>query len=149
MKDGKLQIGFIGCGGIAFNKHFPSLQALPDLCDMVAFCDIVEERAVKAAKEYGAPGAKTYTDYNEMLKDDSIDVVHVLTPNVVHAPATVAAFEAGKHVLCEISSSQFTCKIRVFTKIFKISAAKRTSLYIHSRSQNHVYSKRDCFLSQC
>ena len=35
MKDGKLQIGFIGCGGIAFNKHFPSLQALPDLCDMV------------------------------------------------------------------------------------------------------------------
>ena len=47
MKDGKLQIGFIGCGGIAFNKHFPSLQALPDLCDMVAFCDIVEERAVK------------------------------------------------------------------------------------------------------
>ena len=101
MKDGKLQIGFIGCGGIAFNKHFPSLQALPDLCDMVAFCDIVEERAVKAAKEYGAPGAKTYTDYNEMLKDDSIDVVHVLTPNVVHAPATVAAFEAGKYVLCE------------------------------------------------
>ena len=101
MKDGQLQNGFIVCVGIGFIKLFPSLQALPDLCDMVAFCDIVEERAVKAAKEYGAPGAKTYTDYNEMLKDDSIDVVHVLTPNVVHAPATVAAFEAGKHVLCE------------------------------------------------
>ena len=35
------------------------------------------------------------------MKDESIDVVHVCTPNVSHAPITVAAFEAGKHVLCE------------------------------------------------
>lgn len=101
MKNGKIQIGFIGCGGIAFNKHFPSLKDLTEQCDMVAFCDIVEERAVKAAKEFGVEGAKVYTDYNEMLKEESIDLVHVLTPNVVHCPATVAAFEAGKHVLCE------------------------------------------------
>ena len=101
MKNGKLQMAFIGCGGIAFNKHFPSLAELPELCEMVAFCDIVKERAVNAAKEYGTEDAKVYTDYNEMLKDDAIDVVHVLTPNVAHCPATVAAFEAGKHVLCE------------------------------------------------
>ena len=129
MKDGKLQIGFIGCGGIAFNKHFPSLQALPDLCDMVAFCDIVEERAVKAAKEYGAPGAKTYTDYNEMLKDDSIDVVHVLTPNVVHAPATVAAFEAGKHVLCEKPMAHSTEAANQMLAAWKKSGKKFTIGY--------------------
>lgn len=68
MKNGKLQIGFIGCGGIAFNKHFPSLKGFPELCEMTAFCDIVEERAVQAAKEYGTADAKVYTDYNEMLK---------------------------------------------------------------------------------
>ena len=42
-----------------------------------------------------------YEDYKELLKDAEIDVVHVCTPNVAHCPITVAAFEAGKHVLCE------------------------------------------------
>ena len=101
MKNGKLQIGLIGCGGIANNKHMPALKSQSDKCEMTAFCDIIKERAEKAAKEYGTENAKVYTDYNEMLKDKEIDVVHVLTPNVVHCPATVAAFEAGKHVLCE------------------------------------------------
>ena len=64
MKNGKLQMAFIGCGGIAFNKHFPSLAELPELCEMVAFCDIVKERAVNAAREYGTEDAKVYTDYN-------------------------------------------------------------------------------------
>lgn len=101
MKNGKLQIGFVGCGGIANQKHFPSLKANSDRCYMVAFCDIIEERAIKAAQEYGTPDARVYTDYTELLKDDEIDVVHVLTPNVVHCPVTVAAFKAGKHVMCE------------------------------------------------
>lgn len=97
----KLKIGLIGCGGIANQKHMPALGKLSELCEMVGFCDIIEERARKAAEKYGAPGAKVYDDYNELLKDPEIDVVHVLTPNVSHCPITVAAFEAGKHVLCE------------------------------------------------
>ncbi|MCH5182944.1 MAG: Gfo/Idh/MocA family oxidoreductase [Oscillospiraceae bacterium] len=97
----KLKIGIIGCGGIANNKHMPALKRLSDKCEMVAFCDIIEQRAVKAAEDYGTAGAKVYTDYNDLLVDKSIDVVHVLTPNVTHCPITVAAFEAGKHVLCE------------------------------------------------
>lgn len=101
MKGDKLQIGIVGCGGIANNKHMPALKKLADVCEIVAFCDIVKEKAEKAAKEYGTPNAKVYEDYNEMYQDQDIDVIHVLTPNVVHCPATVAAFEAGKHVLCE------------------------------------------------
>lgn len=97
----KLKIGIIGCGGIANQKHLPALSKLTDLCEMVAFCDIIEERAVNAANKYGIEGAKTYIDYKELLKDDTIDVVHVLTPNVSHSPITVDAFEAGKHVMCE------------------------------------------------
>lgn len=97
----KLKIGYVGCGGIANQKHFPALMQVKDICEIVAFCDIIEERAVKAAKEFGTEGAKVYTDYREMLKDKDIDVVHVCTPNVSHCPITVAAFEAGKHVLCE------------------------------------------------
>lgn len=101
MAEKKLKLGIIGCGGIANQKHLPALSKLPELCELVAFCDIIRERAEKAAKEYGTADAKVYEDYTELLKDESIDVVHVLTPNVAHCPITVAAFEAGKNVLCE------------------------------------------------
>ncbi|MGB8455497.1 MAG: Gfo/Idh/MocA family oxidoreductase [Anaerocolumna sp.] len=97
----KIKIGIIGCGGIANNKHLPSLKACSDKNEMIAFCDIIEERAAKAAKEFGAEGAKVYTDYHELLENKDIELVHVLTPNVAHCPITVAAFEAGKHVMCE------------------------------------------------
>ena len=101
MKNGKLQVAVIGCGGIANQKHFPALKSQSDKCEIVAFCDIIRERAEKGAKEYGTPDAKVYEDYHELLKDSAIDVVHVCTPNVAHCPITVAAFEAGKHVMCE------------------------------------------------
>lgn len=96
----KLKIGFIGCGGIANQKHLPGMSMEPD-AELVAFCDLIEERAVEAAKKYGTPDAKVYTDYRRLLEDKSIDAVHVLTPNVSHCEITVAALEAGKHVLCE------------------------------------------------
>ena len=82
MKNGKLQIGIIGCGGIANGKHLPALRKLQNLCDLTAFCDIIPERAEKARAEYGSPDAKIYTDYRELLDNGDIDVVHVLTPNV-------------------------------------------------------------------
>ena len=53
------------------------------------------------AGEYGPADAKVYSDYKELVADKNIDVVYVLTPNVSHSPITVAAFENGKHVMCE------------------------------------------------
>jgi len=94
------RVGIIGCGGIANNKHMPSLAKVPN-CEMVAFCDIVVERAELAAKKFGTEDAKVYEDYKELLKDESIDVVHVCTPNRSHSFITVDALEAGKHVMCE------------------------------------------------
>ena len=57
MEDRIVKIGIIGCGGIANGKHMPALSRLKDV-QMVAFCDIIEERAQKAAKEYGVEGAR-------------------------------------------------------------------------------------------
>ena len=96
----KVRIGVIGCGGIANGKHMPAEKRNP-ASEMVAFCDIIEERAVKARDEYGTPDSAVYTDYRELLKDKSIDAVLVLTPNCAHCEITVAALNAGKHVLCE------------------------------------------------
>ena len=94
------RIAIIGCGGIANGKHMPSLSVQKKV-EMVAFCDIIEERAVKAKDEYGLEDAKVYTDYREVLKDKTIDIVHVCTPNDSHAEIAIAALESGKHVMCE------------------------------------------------
>ena len=55
-----IKVGIIGCGGIANGKHLPSLKSLP-FVKIVAFCDLIVERAEKAAKEYGVEGARVYT----------------------------------------------------------------------------------------
>lgn len=96
----KISVGIIGCGGIANGKHMPAISELGNV-EMVAFCDIIRERAEKAAKEYGTPDAKVYTDYRELLKDESINNVRILTPNRWHCQMSVDALLAGKHVMCE------------------------------------------------
>ncbi len=96
----KVRVGIVGCGGIANGKHMPSLKKLKNV-EMVAFCDIIVERAEKAKATYGTPDAAVYKDYRKLLEDKTIDVVHVLTPNRWHCEITVAALEAGKHVMCE------------------------------------------------
>lgn len=96
----KLKVGIVGCGGIANGKHLPALKTVEEI-EVVAFCDIIKERAVEAAEKYGSEGAAVYTDYKELLKDESIATVHVCTPNRSHAFITIDALEAGKCVMCE------------------------------------------------
>ncbi len=117
----KVRIGIIGCGGIANSKHLLALGALKDRADLVGFCDIIPERARKAAAEYGVPDAKVYTDYKELLKDDTIEAVHILTPNRWHHEMTVNALEAGKHVMCEKPMA-----INPAEAMDMVNAAKRT-----------------------
>jgi predicted dehydrogenase len=95
----KLRYGIVGCGGIAFGKHLPSLAKLKDV-EVVAFCDIVKERAEKANKEYGGGKGKVFIDYNDLIKED-LDAVFVLTPNFAHSLVSIAALKAGKNVMCE------------------------------------------------
>lgn len=124
----KLRIGIIGCGGIANGKHMPSLSRL-DTIEMVAFCDIVEEKATTAAAKYGSADAKVYTDYKELLADETIDVVHVLTPNISHAEITIAGLEAGKHVMCEKPMAKTAEDARAMVAAAKKSGKKLTIGY--------------------
>ncbi|TWI55900.1 Gfo/Idh/MocA family protein [Halalkalibacter nanhaiisediminis] len=93
----KLKVAVIGCGSIAKNRHLPEYVNNKDV-EIVAVCDIVAERAKEFADLYKATA---YTRYEELLANPSIDAVSVCTPNYLHAPISIAAFQAGKHVLCE------------------------------------------------
>lgn len=95
-----VKIGVIGCGGIANGKHLPALSQIEEV-EFAAFCDIIEKRAQKAKEEYGNVNSKVFKDYEEMLASTKLDVVHVLTPNNTHKTISVAAMEAGNHVMCE------------------------------------------------
>ena len=82
-----LKIGIIGCGGIANGKHLPSL-AKQKRAEIIAFCDIIPERAEEAAEKYGAEGSQVYSDYRQLLENKDIEVVHVCTPNDSHHCST-------------------------------------------------------------
>lgn len=126
----ELKIGIIGCGGIANGKHMPALAKQPGV-QMVAFCDILPERAQAAAEKYGVPTAKVYEDYRRLLEDKSIDVIHVLTPNRSHCEITVAALEAGKHVMCEKPMAKTAADARKM-----MDAAQRTGKKLTIGYQN-------------
>ena len=94
----KVRVGIIGCGGIANGVHLPSLREIDD-AEIVAVCDLIEERARKAADEYGAPAV--YVLYKQMLAAEELDAVFVLTePDALFRPA-LNCLTAGKHVFME------------------------------------------------
>ena len=136
----RLRIGIVGCGGIANGKHLPSLKAI-NRADIVAFCDLIPERAEKACAEYGAKGAKTYTDYHRLLEDKSIDVVYVLTPNRMHAQVSIDALNAGKHVMCEKPMAKTAADARAMVEAAKKSGKKLTIGYQHRHKPEARYLK--------
>ncbi|MDF2540782.1 MAG: oxidoreductase [Herbinix sp.] len=136
----KLKIGIIGCGGIANGKHMPSLSKLKDV-EMVAFCDIIPEKAEHAKEKFGTPDAKVYTDYQELLKDPEIDVVHVCTPNRSHAPISIDSLHAGKHVMCEKPMAKTAADARKMVEAAKETGKKLTIGYQHRHKPESIYLK--------
>lgn len=94
----KLKVGIIGTGGIS-QSHTEGYQQIPDLCEVVACCDIDEEKVKKYAARYGIP--RWYTDCREMMEKEDLDCVSVCTWNSAHKECTIVALDAGANVLCE------------------------------------------------
>ncbi len=138
-----VRIGMIGCGGIASGKHMQGLEKI-DGVHMVAFCDIVPHKAEAAALQFGAEGAKTYGDYRKLLEDPSIDAVHVCTPNDSHAEITVAALEAGKHVMCEKPMAKTSIEAQTM-----LDAAARTGRKLTIAYQNRFRSDSQHLYQMC
>lgn len=124
----KMKIGIIGCGGIATGKHMPSLSKIENV-EMVAFCDLIKERADDAKDEYGSKESKVYLDYKEMLSEEDLDIVHVLTPNDTHAEISIAAMEAGNHVMCEKPMAKTAVEARTMIDVSERTGKKLTIGY--------------------
>ncbi|HTL29546.1 MAG TPA: Gfo/Idh/MocA family oxidoreductase [Tepidisphaeraceae bacterium] len=93
-----IDVGIIGSGRIALANHLPGLALCPE-AKVVALCDSNPTTLEEASRETGV--TRTYSDYRQLLGDENVNAVIVATPNFLHAPISIAACEAGKHVLCE------------------------------------------------
>lgn len=95
---GNLKWGLIGCGDIAQKRVAPALRDLPN-CTLHAITRFRADLAASFATKFGA--RKSYRSCNELLADKEIEAVYIATPVHLHAVQTIAAADAGKHVLCE------------------------------------------------
>jgi predicted dehydrogenase len=92
-----LKVGVIGVGGIA-KTHMPGWAASPD-AEVVAGCDLNEAVLQDWGKVHGVK--QLVSNPADLFKDKDIDIIDVCTPNMSHASLSIAALEAGKHVICE------------------------------------------------
>jgi predicted dehydrogenase len=96
--DELVRVGVVGTGAIAQVSHFPAYQRLPGV-KVTAVCDVDLAKARRVASRYNVPHI---TDaYGELAAFEDVDAVDICLPNHLHAPAAIAALQAGKHVLCE------------------------------------------------
>ena len=89
-----MKLGIIGAGGVARGIHVPGFKLQPSV-EIAAVCDTNTD----AAKSIGL--GVVYHDYQDLLERPDIDAVVIATPNYTHPEIAIAAFESGKHVLCE------------------------------------------------
>ena len=88
--------GIVGAGLIA-DFHARAIGDIPN-AKLIGCCDKIPDRAEKLAGKFGI---RTFDDYKDMVKSDEIDIITIATPSGFHAEPTIAAAEAGKHVICE------------------------------------------------
>ena len=135
-----VKVGIIGCGGIGQNKHMPSLHKIENV-QLVAFCDLVLERAQMCKEKFGTPDAFVCTDYKQLLAIEDIEVVHVLTPNREHAEISIAALNAGKHVMCEKPMAKTAEGAKQMCEAAKASGKKLAIGYQHRMKPQAQYAK--------
>ncbi|MEZ5853345.1 MAG: Gfo/Idh/MocA family oxidoreductase [Hyphomicrobiaceae bacterium] len=98
MAEEKIRVGFIGAGGNTRKLHIPGFKKQAGV-ELAGVANRTRQSGQSVADEFAIP--QVYDDWQALLDDDSIDAVCIGTWPYMHAPLTIAALEAGKHVLCE------------------------------------------------
>jgi predicted dehydrogenase len=93
-----LKVGIVGAGENTKIRHIPGLKAIKGV-EIVSVCNRSLESGERVAKEFGI--SEVYKNWRELVSDKDIDAVVIGTWPYMHCPITVAALEAGKHVMCE------------------------------------------------
>ena len=93
-----IRVGFVGAGANTRKHHIPKLRAQPGV-ELVAVANRTKESSERVAREFGIP--RVYDDWRNLVRAPDVDAVCIGTWPYVHCAITLAALDAGKHVLCE------------------------------------------------
>ncbi len=124
--------------GLGFGAEFiPIYQAHPN-AEMYAICRRNKAELERCQKQFGVPQA--YSSYEELLKDPNIDAVHINSPIPDHAPQTIAALKAGKHVACTVPMATTKQEIEEIVKL------QRQTGKVYMMMETVVYSREYLFV---
>jgi predicted dehydrogenase len=98
MNSGEIRIGIVGAGEITRTRHLPGLRAIPGV-RLTAVCNRRRETATRVAREFEIP--KVYSNWEDLVADPRVDAVLIGAWPYLHCSVTLAAFDAGKHVLTQ------------------------------------------------
>ncbi|MFD1164071.1 Gfo/Idh/MocA family oxidoreductase [Sphingobacterium daejeonense] len=133
----KINVAIVGLG---FGAEFiPIYQQHPD-ANMYAICQRNEEKLNEIGDAFGVE--KRYTDYDEMLKDEQIDAVHINTPIPNHAEQSIKALRAGKHVACTVPMATTVEECRQI-----VEAVEETGL-TYIMMETVVYAREFLFMKE-
>jgi predicted dehydrogenase len=118
MTNETIRVGFVGAGANTRKHHIPKLRAQPGV-ELVAVANRTKDSGERVAREFGI--ARVYGDWRELVRAPDVDAVCVGTWPYVHCEITLAALEAGKHVLCEARMAMDAAEARRM-----LAAARRT-----------------------
>ena len=137
MSDKQFNIAIVGLG---FGAEFiPIHQAHPN-ANLVAVCRRNEAEMNKVADEFGIE--KRYTDYDELLKDPEIDAVHINSPIPDHAPQSLKALRAGKHVMCTVPMATTIEECEALCKVVEETGLK------YMMAETVVYSREFLYIKE-
>jgi predicted dehydrogenase len=109
VRNGNLQVGLVGAGGIGRDQHLPGWAKVP-FAQVTAVADV----SASALEQTGSQvnHARLFNDWHDLIALETIDVVDICTPNRTHTPIALAALAAGKHVLCEKPLATTSAEVR-------------------------------------
>ena len=136
-----MNIAVVGCGNIS-KMHLKALSESPDL-KIAAVADIKPERADAAAEQYGA---KAYYDFDELLKNEKLDAVHICTPHYLHTEMAIKALEAGANVLIEKPCSVSSAEVEAL-RAAQSKSGKQVAVCFQNRYNNCVCRAKELIAS--
>lgn len=135
----KVRIGVIGCGAIAFSYHLPALSRIPE-AELVFACDLIEGQARKAQAAFGFQHVTL--DYHDILADESIDAVFILTKIDMHAEISVKAAVARKSIFMQKPFAYSISQGRQIIKAVEENGVRLVPSFMHSYMDATLVAKR-------
>ncbi len=145
-KNDRIQLGIIGCGGIAMSVD--GVQARAHGAEIVAVCDVDSNHAQRASNKFSGGKATKYNDHRKLLERDDIDAVLVATPDHWHTLPVIDAIKAGKDVYCEKPMTLTIEEGEIIQQVLAAHPDRIVQVGTQQRSQANLFIKAIALVQQ-